>query len=169
LNSALPQPFLERVSRNDQLGLRWNFHPGQCKAIESLKRIILALAGWQSGKTEIGPPWLWREMIRCGPGDYLIASPTYPLMSKKVLPIFLRLFERILKLGDFAGGSKNIFTFSDQGCLDLWGHIPEDPARVLFGHAGDPDSLESATIKAAWLDECGQKGFRLDSYEAVVS
>jgi hypothetical protein len=65
-------------------------------------------------------------------------------------------------------GGKNIFTFSDAGCMKVWGHVPDDPPRVLFGHAGDPDSLESATVKAAWLDECGQKGFRLGSYEAIL-
>ena len=145
----------------------WNFSDGQWRAIESLKRFILALAGWQSGKSEIGPPWLLDEMVRMGPGDYLVASPTFPLMLKKVLPIFLRLFDRLMQLGHFIGG-KNIFVFSDEGCRRLWGHVPEDPPRVLFGHAGDPDSLESATIKAAWLDECGQNGFRLASYEAIL-
>src|ERR1022692_4470043 len=90
-------------------------------------------------------------MVRMGPGDYLVASPTFPLMLKKVLPIFLRLFDRLMQLGHFVGG-KNIFLFSEEGCRRLWGHVPEDPPRVLFGHAGDPDSLESAAIKAAWLD-----------------
>jgi hypothetical protein len=148
-------------------GLRWNLSAGQRRALNSVKRFILVLAGWQSGKTEVGPPWLWREMARCGPGDYLVVSPTYPLMTKKVVPIFIRLFERMLKLGKH-NHSKNIFTFSDEGCMELWGHIPEDQPRVLFGHAGDPDSLESATVKAAWIDECGAKGFRLGSYEAIL-
>src|ERR1022692_260199 len=106
-------------------------------------------------------------MVRMGPGDYLVASPTFPLMLKKVLPIFLRLFDRLMQLGNFVH-SKNIFLFSEEGCRRLWGHVPEDPPRVLFGHAGGPDSLESATIKAAWLDECGQNGFRLASYEAIL-
>ena len=147
--------------------INWSFSDGQFRVIESTKRFILALAGWQSGKSEVGPPWLLNEMMDKGPGDYLVASPTFPLMLKKVLPIFQRLFERVLKLGTFIGG-KNIFLFSDEGCRKLWGHVPDDPPRVLFGHAGDPESLESATIKAAWLDECGQKGFRLGSYETIL-
>jgi hypothetical protein len=147
--------------------IRWNLHRGQRRALESEKRFILVLGGWQSGKTEIGPPWLFREMRRCGPGDYLVASPTYPLMMKKVLPVFQRFFERVMKLGKFVGG-KNIFTFSEAGARSLWGHVSDDPPRVLFGHASDPESLESATVKAAWLDEAGQKGFRLGSFEAVV-
>ena len=155
------------MHRNGAAGLRWNFSRSQRRALKSKKRIVGVQAGWQAGKSEIGPPWLYREMVARGPGDYLIASPTFPLMSKKVLPIFQRLFERLLNLGKFVGG-KNIFTFSADGCRRLWGHVPDDPARVLFGHAGDPESLESATVKAAWLDEAGQKGFRLASFETVM-
>ena len=162
-----PPLFQVTAEADGTRAIDWNFSDGQWRAIESLKRFILALAGWQSGKSEIGPPWLLDEMVRMGPGDYLVASPTFPLMLKKVLPIFLRLFDRLMQLGHFIGG-KNIFVFSDEGCRRLWGHVPEDPPRVLFGHAGDPDSLESATIKAAWLDECGQNGFRLASYEAIL-
>jgi hypothetical protein len=166
-SSSLIPPLVETVERNGKLGLRWNVHRGQRQALDSKKRFVVVQAGWQSGKSEIGPPWLWREMMRCGPGDYLIASPTFPLMMKKVLPIFQRLFERQLKVGTFVGG-KNIFIFSDDGCRRLWGHVPDEQPRVLFGHAGDPESLESATIKAAWLDEAGQNGFRVASYEAVL-
>ena len=158
---------METVERGGKRGVRWHLHRGQRRAMKSRKRFVLVLAGWQSGKTEIGPPWLYREMIQKGPGDYLVASPTYPLMMKKVLPVFVRLFERTLKLGYFVAG-KNIFTLTDEGCQRLWGQVPDDPARVLFGHAGDPESLESATIKAAWLDEAGQRGFRLGSYEAIL-
>ena len=74
-------------------GDRLEFLDGQWRAMESLKRFILVLAGWQSGKSEVGPPWLLNEMCIKGPGDYLVASPTYPLMEMKVLPIFRRLFE----------------------------------------------------------------------------
>jgi hypothetical protein len=155
------------VTRDGETGIRWNLHRGQERALESRKRFILVSAGWQSGKSEIGPPWLWQEMMQCGPGDYLVASPTYPLMTKKVLPVFIRLFERMLNLGHFIAG-KNVFTFSEYGCKRLWGHVPDEPPRVLFGHAGDPESLESATVKAAWLDECGQRGFRLASYETIL-
>jgi hypothetical protein len=37
----------------------------------------------------------------------------------------------------------------------------------LFGYAADPESLESATAKAAWLDEAGQRKFKLGSWEAI--
>src|SRR5207247_1334398 len=38
---------------------------------------------------------------------------------------------------------------------------------VIFCHANDPESLESATAKAAWCDEAGQNRFRLGSWEAI--
>src|SRR5579862_531526 len=99
----MPNPLLQVLPEANGTGrLRWNLHAGQRRVMASEKRIILALAGWQSGKTEIGPPWLHREIARRGPGDYLVASPTFPLMTKKVLPSFRRLFVRILRLGEMA-------------------------------------------------------------------
>src|SRR5471030_1237410 len=83
-NRSMVPPLWEIVTRDGEVGIRWNLHRGQERALESRKRFILVSAGWQSGKSEIGPPFLWQEMIRCGPGDYLVASPTYLLMTKKV-------------------------------------------------------------------------------------
>lgn len=84
----------------------------------------------------------------------MVVTPTYPLLNLKALPEFMSLFKRRLGLGEYQGQART-FTFHDGG------------TRVLFGHAQDPDSLESATAKAAWLDEAGQKKFRLGSWEAI--
>lgn len=116
--------------------------------------------------TSFGPLWLWREIQRQGPGDYMVVAPTYPLLSKKCLPEFLRLFRRVLRLGDYQGQQK-IFTFGPGGEERTFGRRSETPTQVYFCHAQDPDSLESATAKAAWLDEAGQKKFRLGSWEAI--
>lgn len=144
-----------------------NFHAGQIKAWESTARTILVLAGTQAGKSSWGPYWLVREIAERGPGDYMVVAPTFPLLSLKVLPEFLRLFKTGLRLGNFTGSPIRRFTFSNYGCKSFWGHVPERPTQVFFCHATDPDSLESATAKAAWLDEAGQKKFRLDSYLAI--
>ena len=65
---------------------------------QRLRRLLgRGFPGGLSGKSEIGPPWLLDGMVRMGPGDYLVASPTFPLMLKKV-PIFLRLFDRLMHL-----------------------------------------------------------------------
>lgn len=146
--------------------IRLHFHPGQYRAWQSTKRIVCVLAGTQSGKTVYGPHWLHREIKARGPGDYLVVTPSYPLLSKKALPEFLRLFKETLNLGDYNTQQK-IFTLSMDGERRLHCAHSPTPTRIYFGHANDPDSLEAATAKAAWLDEAGQNRFRLQSWEAI--
>lgn len=149
--------------------MRLHFHPGQYRAWTSERRFVVVLAGTQGGKTSFGPHWLYREIQRCGPGDYLVATPTFPLLELKALPEFKRLFEQWLRLGKYSGAPTRVFTFSESGARRTFGerYDPDTPTRVLFGYAADPESLESATAKGAWLDEAGQKKFRLGSWEAI--
>lgn len=156
------QPFY--IDGND---LIYDFHPGQWEAWDALERFILVLAGTQGGKTSWGPAWLHREIENMGPGDYMVVAPTYKLMSLKALPEFLKLFKIMLGLGDYKK-SENVFYVSKRGEVALWGEEQEQGTRILFGYATDPDSLESATAKAAWLDEAGQDKFKLSSYEAIL-
>ncbi len=147
--------------------LRLHFHPGQLKAWDSGKRFILVLAGTGGGKTSFGPPWLWREIQRCGPGSYLAVSPTYDLMERQLLPEFRRFFEQVMQLGTYTGSPVRRFNFSPSGSLRTFGRKVEGDTRVLFGHAQDPESLESLVGKACWIDEGGQKKFRIQSWEAI--
>lgn len=151
--------------------LRLHLHPGQLKAWKSTARFVAIIAGAQSGKTTFGPHWLYREIRERGPGDYMVVSTTYKLLQRKALPAFLQLFERQLRLGTYHAAAAE-FRFSQDGMRRTFGE-PEDggehpPTVVFFGHAQDSDSLESATAKAAWLDEPGQKGFKLESWEAIL-
>jgi hypothetical protein len=148
--------------------LRLNFHEGQKKAWNSERRFVLVLAGTQGGKTSFGPHWLYREIREKGPGDYLVVAPTFPLLQLKCLPEFLNLFRRLLGLGDYVGSPVRVFTFSKEGERRTFGEEQEAPTHIYFGHAQDPDSLESATAKGAWLDEAGQKKFKLGSWEAIL-
>lgn len=150
--------------------LRLNFHPGQLKAWLSNKRFVLILAGTQGGKTSFGPHWLYREIQREGPGDYMVVTPTYPLLELKALPEFLRLFDHLLQLGKYVGSPSRKFVFSEDGARRTFGdrYDPLTPTTVIFGYAAEPESLESATAKAAWLDEAGQKRFKLGSWEAIL-
>ena len=136
------------------------------RVFSSDKRFTLMLAGTQSGKTVTGPWWMLDKIRKLGPGDYLIATPTYPLMQKKVLPEFLGLFKRRLKYGEYKVADR-IFEISMAAKEAIWGKRYNDACQIFFGHAQDPDSLESATAKAAWLDEPGQKKFKLGSWEAI--
>src|SRR5690606_8383765 len=95
--------------------LRFHFHAGQWRAWESERRFVCVLAGTQGGKTEFGPTWLYREIQRRGPGDYLIVTPTYPLLELKALPVFRRLFEETLRLGRYVGSPSRKFTFNADG------------------------------------------------------
>lgn len=149
--------------------LRLNLHAGQQRAYWSDKRFVLILAGTQSGKTSIGPAWLFREMQRRGPGDYLIASPNFTLMEIKVLPEFKRFFRTMMDLGDYVASPVRKFTINRNGNERIFGKAePGETSHIYFGYGNDPDTLESATYKAAWIDEGGQKKFKLASWEAIM-
>ncbi len=143
------------------------FHEGQREAYWSESRFTLVLAGTQGGKTAVGPPWLLKQMQQRGPGDYMVVSPTYTLMEKKALPEFLRLFEDALDFGKHNLNSRT-FTFSREGSRRLWGVDSLQPSHVFFGYGENPNSLESATIKAVWIDEGGQKEFKRESWHAIL-
>jgi hypothetical protein len=157
--------FLERTPEGK---LRLSPHVGQYQAWQSRKRFVLVLAGTQSGKTSWGPSWLHREIMACGPGDYLVVAPTFPLLERKLLPEFRKYFETVLGLGRYTSSPTRVFTASAAGSRKLFGYTAEEPTHVLFGYAEDPESLESATAKAAWLDEADQRRFRVGSYEAIL-
>ena len=147
--------------------LKLHFHKGQVKAWNSTARYVVVLAGTQGGKTSFGPHWLYREIASKGPGDYMVVTPTFPLLELRTLPEFLHVFDVLLKLGEYIGSPVRKFTFSPDGCKRTFGVVPEQPTHVYFGYAADPESLESATAKAAWLDEAGQKRFKIGSWEAI--
>jgi hypothetical protein len=82
------------------------------------------------------------------------------------MPEFLRLFRDTLQLGEYKAQDRK-FIFSSGGMRRL-GMDPLIPVQVYFGYGENPDSLESATLKAAWVDEGGQKGFKRDSWDALL-
>jgi len=136
--------------------VRLHPHEGQEQAWDSGRRFVFVIAGTQSGKTTFGPWWLWREIERCGEGDYLAVTATYDLFKLKMLPEMRRVFCEILSAEgwQYKAGDRVIESKSRN-------------ARIVLRSANTPEGLESATAKAAWLDECGQDNFRLNSWEAV--
>lgn len=129
-------------------------HAGQWKAWQSSRRFVAMFAGTQGGKTSFLPLWMWREIRRCGPGDYLAVTATFPLLDLKMGPEFRRLFVDALKMGTYSE-SRKVLEFKD------------GKTRIIFGSATHPESLESATARAAVLDEAGQDQFRGDSWDAI--
>lgn len=148
---------------------RVHVHAGQDKARKSKARFVLILSGAQSGKTALGPWWLLDEMRAKGPGNYLLVAPTFRLLDKQAVPTLNRAFSTVLKLGSLSGGSSGEFRISEEGHAKIWPALPYEPTRIVFGYAENPDSLESLTAKAAWLDECGQRAFKQASHEAIQS
>ncbi len=159
---TISQPY---TVEGDNLSLR--FHSYQWDAWDAVTRYVVVLAGTQGGKTSFGPHWLYREIRQRGPGDYLVVTPTYKLLNLKALPEFTRIFQTLLGLGEYKKSDK-VFEFDAVGERRTWGDEQREPTRILFGYATDPDSLESATAKAAWLDEAGQTKFKLPSFEAIM-
>ena len=131
-----------------------DLHRGQTRAWDSLRRFVFVIAGTQSGKTSFGPWWLYRETERRGPGDYLAVTATYDLFKLKMLPEMQRVFCELLPGWEWYAGERVIAT-------------TDGSKRIILRSATSPEGLESATAKGAWLDECGQDGFRLGSWEAV--
>lgn len=150
--------------------LHVSLHRGQRRAHSSSARFVIMTAGTQGGKTSYGPYWLLREMHAQGPGDYLIVTPTFQLLERKLLGEFLRLFQSRLRLGTYSNTPGRVFTLSPDGSRRLFAgrDDPDVITRVQFGYAEDPDSLESMTARAAWLDEAGQHKFKRGAWEAVL-
>ena len=136
-----------------------NLHVGQERADRSRARIVAIICGAQWGKTCYGPHWLYDRIMETRVegefNDYLAVTATYPLLDKKMLPEFLLVFEEILKLGTYKDAKKAFYFKGDE------------KTRVIFGSATNPDSIESATARAAWMDEAGQSQFRRGAWEAI--
>ena len=145
-----------------------DLHIGQGKAWDSLKRFVFIFAGTQGGKTSFGPWWLIREIERCGQGDYLAVTASFDLFKLKMLPELRTIFETVLHIGRYWSGDK-VIELKDPTTGEFWATRADDPmwGRIILRSAQSSGGLESATVKAAWLDECGQQGFTLEDWEAV--
>lgn len=161
-------------------GVELGFHPGQVRAWDSTARFVFMIAGSQSGKTAFGPWWLYREICWRGPGDYIAATSTYDLFKLKMLPTILDVFVNVLGIARYWAGIQllELCIHEYDRAADTWAprrgeylaSNASDPmwARVILRSASSEGGLESATAKAAWLDECGQDEFTLDAWEAVL-
>lgn len=137
-------------------------HAGQMRGWNSEALITAIIAGSQSGKTYFGPRWMLREISRRGPGDYLVGTATFPLLSMKVLPECERYWGTELHLGVLRE-DHGLTVFQMPSLFPT----ANEPTRVIFFSAKNPESIESATAKAAWLDEAGQYQFHPSTWDAV--
>ena len=159
-----------------------NPHPGQLKVLQSDRRFIMNLAGSQGGKTCLGPVWLHREIGEKGGGDYLATTSTYDMFKLKMLPELLSEFVEGMvtdgnynqpyrvDIGKYWPGLRLIELAEDLGPGEFWAKNENDRmwGRIILRSADAKAGLESATAKAAWLDELGQKEFTLEAWEATL-
>lgn len=157
---------LYTIDANGELTL--NFHPGQWSVWESTARIVAMIAGSQGGKTSFGTWWLYREIQQHGGGDYIAATATFDLFKLKLLPEIREVFEHVLKIGRYWSGDK-ILELRNPATGKFEATRADDRmyGRVILRAASSTGGLESATAKAAWLDEAGQDTFILDAWDAV--
>jgi hypothetical protein len=144
----------------DDAGLHLDLNEAQQAVDRSEKRFVCLFAGTQGGKTSYAPWWLFDRIQESAKpnelNDYLVVTATYPLMNLKLLPAFVEVYQEILKIGALKVTEKVIY-FNYKGAK----------GRIIFCSAENPESMESATAKAAVLDECGQVQFKREAWEAV--
>jgi hypothetical protein len=153
--------------------LRLAFHPGQQEAWDSRARFVWVFAGTQSGKTSFGPWWLWREiqwtaLPQGGTNDYIAATASYDLFKLKMLPELREVFEHVLRWGRYWSGDR-IMELADPVTGRFWARYADDRmwGRIVLRSAASGGGLESLTGRGAWLDECGQDEFTVETWEAA--
>lgn len=144
------------------------FHQAQDLAWDSKRRTVALIGGSQLGKTGFAPWWLWREIQTRGSGDYLAVTSSFPLFNKKFLPSMLLVFNDILKVGRYWAGDK-VIELADPETGEFKAQRFTDPmwGRIILLSAQSLGGLESATAKAAVLDEAGQDEFPIGAYRAI--
>jgi len=154
-----------------------NMHPGQIRAWKSTKRFVCILSGTQAGKTSFTPFWLYREIQRCGGFDYLAVTSTFDLFKMKFLPEMRNFFENILSIGRY-WASERIIEIKNPETGLFQATIASDPmwARIILRSAvagakkgkEGVGGLESSTVMAAVVDECGLDEFSVSAWESIL-
>jgi hypothetical protein len=166
---------------NEKGEVTYQWHPGQLQTLASQKRFTAMIAGTQGGKTCLGPEWLYRMIMGykdkktrktvkgCGTGDYLAVEATYDLFKLKMLPEMLWYFVEAKKIGRYWAADRVIEIAEECKSGKFLAKNAADPmwARIILRSAEAKAGLESATAKAAWLDEAGMPDFSRTAWEAV--
>lgn len=138
-----------------EYNLSYDLFSKQFGVFDSKKRIVVAIAGIQGGKTTVGAIKLASEIVKAlkekKPLKFLIAAPTYKILSQSTIPKFLEIAPFLKR---FYKKTENII------------EIPvgkEDKITVYVRSTEDPNKLEGMTITGlAWMDEAGQ--MKRDAY-----
>lgn len=168
--TAVAIPTLYRFEPDGRGGRRavLALHTAQQEAWDAEERFVFLVMGTQSGKTSFGPWWLWREIQAGGAGDYLAVSATFDLFKLKLLPELKFVLEETLGRARYWASTK-LFELADPETGKFWARRVDDPmwGRIILRSAASPAGLESASAKAAWLDECGHDEFGIEAWDGV--
>ncbi len=123
--------------------------PGQSALLTDFDSSVLAaIAGTGGGKTMTGYWWLHSRMVTYPGNTWLIAEPTYNMLSKIILessdpdrPSLFEFFKRIGHHPNYHAVDKILYT---------------DYGKVYLASADRPESMQGAAVKGVWLDEAGQ-------------
>ena len=131
--------------------------PTKCISVDSPNNLYLFGRSYiPTHNTSFLPMWLNREIAEKGHGDYLAVTATYDLYKLKFLPEMRHFFV------DLFGWQE------DKSDRVFWkAYKPKMFDRIILRSASSEGGLESATVRGAILDECGQDDFRLTAWDAV--
>lgn len=142
----MPSALLTRPS-----GIWASLHEGQQRAIDSKAKVVMVIAGTGGGKTSLGPLWL---LSRYQPGHSFLVVAPHKILVRTTMPTTLAIFETKLRMGRWQNKNEGLWRFDDGGF-------------IYFCSADTPESIEGAHVHAAWMDECGQRQFPVQAWEAV--
>ncbi len=130
-------------------------HAGQVEAWNTEARFLRIMAGWQSGKTDFLVWWCLRQFGRRGPGDAIVAAPTFPLLTVALQPRLIKEVES-RGLGVHQPSHGNILVPYDS--LRRCGYKGDEKGdlTVWLRHTSEAKAVEAATAKWFAGDECGQ-------------
>lgn len=123
--------------------------PGQAALlIDFVNSVLAAIVGTGGGKTALGYWWLHSRMETFPGNTWVIAEPTYNMLSKIILtssdPGRPSLEQYLTDIGHHPRwiSKQNLILGTDFG-------------QIYLGSADNPDSMQGAAVKGFWLDEAG--------------
>jgi hypothetical protein len=143
--------------------------PTKCIAVDNEEHSYLVGKSFiKTHNTSWGPFWLRNEIYRRHGGDFIAVTSTYDLFKLKMLPVMIHVFEHIYGIGRYWTGDK-VIEIADPETGKFLAKKSQDRmwGRIILRSADALSGLESATARAAWMDECGQSQFSIMAYRAI--
>ena len=142
MRTGRPKKGRDLLPAKQQERIEVGLHPGQWQAMESQARVVAVIAGTGSGKTYLGPRWLYKQIVAHPEGHFLVVAPVSKTLYRATLPALREFLERDLQLGVWMK-SEETFRLHTGG-------------KIYMGTATEPQRLEGIHCHGVWLDEPGQ-------------